>query len=400
LRFSRASGTFAREVNALRLYYLAIYAGLGAVLPLMALSMQARGFRPTQYAWLMALMPLSRMLAPPLWGALSDKWLGTTKLLRVNTVLAGLGMLCLSQSRTFLFTLAAYTLWALFGSSLIPLSEAGTYQLLGAKASNFGYVRVFGSIGFAFSAAAFGLLGVDTAFVTPFLVASAGYLLGSLAVRHMDDVRPTGRVRLRGTVAGLVRRPDVVLLWTASTMYYAAHGAFDMYFGPHALRVPGVTPGFVSACWAVGVVFEIALFFVVPRFLHRGSTARWLLAAALVAAARWYLLARADTALEVGLLAPLHAITFGLWYLVFVHENQRGATQEVRATVQGLGAAFLGLGTSSATLVGGYVLEHRGGRALFELASCVAALAACLYLVRSVLLRGTDKRLAAGLGQP
>jgi MFS transporter, PPP family, 3-phenylpropionic acid transporter len=390
----------ARAVNALRLYYLAIYIGLGAVLPLMALSMQARGFRPTQYAWLMALMPLSRMLAPPLWGALSDKWLGTTKLLRMNTVLAGLGMLCLSQSKTFLFTLCAYALWALFGSSLIPLSEAGTYQLLGANASHFGYVRVFGSIGFALSAAAFGLFGVDPMFSVPFVVASAGYLFGSLAVRQMRDVRPTGRVRLRGTVAKLLERPEVVLLWSASTLYYAAHGAFDMYFGPHVARIPGVTPGFVSACWSVGVVFEVALFFVLPRFLRSGSNAGWLIFAAVVACVRWFFLARADSALEVALLAPLHAITFGLWYLVFVHENQQSATDEIRATVQGLGAACLGLGTSSATLLGGYVLEHLGGRQLFELASATAALSGCLYALRGPLSRRLDKRrLAVGSGQ-
>ena len=73
-------------MNALRLYYLAIYVGLGAVLPLLALAMQARGLRPTQYAWLIALLPLSRMLAPPLWGMLADKWVGTSKLLRANTL--------------------------------------------------------------------------------------------------------------------------------------------------------------------------------------------------------------------------------------------------------------------------------------------------------------------------
>ncbi|MFT3923396.1 MAG: MFS transporter [Myxococcales bacterium] len=385
-------------MNALRLYYLAIYIGLGAVLPLMALSMQARGFRPTQYAWLMALMPLSRMLAPPLWGALSDKWLGTTRLLRLNTVLAALGMLALSQSRSFATTWCAYALWALFGSSLIPLSEAGTYQLLGERASNFGYVRVFGSIGFALSAAAFGVFGVDAAFSSPFIVASAGYLLGSVVVRRMHDERPQGRVRLRGTLAQLARKPDVLLLWLASTLYYGAHGAFDMYFGPHARSVPGVTPGFVSLCWSIGVVFEVALFFVFPRFLRTDSNGRWLLFAAAVACVRWFLLARADTAWEVGLLAPLHAITFGLWYLVFVHENQSGSTPETRATVQGLGAACLGLGTSSATLLGGYVLERHGSRVLFELASFTAALAGLLYAVRMLRL-GSDKSLASSQGR-
>jgi len=53
-----AHGEQSRRVNALRLYYFAYYGGLGAVMPLLALAMQARGFRPSQYAWLMALIPL------------------------------------------------------------------------------------------------------------------------------------------------------------------------------------------------------------------------------------------------------------------------------------------------------------------------------------------------------
>ena len=230
-------------------------------------------------------------------------------------------------------------------------------------------------------------------------VATAGYTVGCLVVSRMSEVRPLGKVRLRGTVGQLIKRWDVLLLWLASTLYYAAHGAFDMYFGPHAQQTAGVTPGFVSACWSIGVVFEVILFFIVPRFLNNGSNAGWLVFAALVACARWYLLSRADTALEIGLLAPLHAITFGVWYLVFVHENQQGAANEVRATVQGLGAACLGLGTSAATLFGGYVLEHLGGSRLFELASFTAALAAALYILRALSGAPTNG-LRWNLGQP
>jgi PPP family 3-phenylpropionic acid transporter len=387
-------------VTALRLYYLAIYLGLGAVLPLQALAMQARGLRPSQYAWLIALLPLSRMLAPPVWGALADKFLGTTPLLRVNTALAALAMLGMTLGKSFELTLASYVVWALFGTSLIPLSEAGTYQLLGDKTAHFGYVRVFGSIGFALSALGFGLFGVDAGFLAPYLVAGVGYVLAGLAVRKVPAGKPMVRVHLRGTIGALARRSDVLLLWTASTLYYAAHGAFDMYFGPHVQHVPGVTPGFISLCWSIGVVFEIALFFVLPRFLRRGSNGLLLVFAALVACLRWYLLAHVQTALEVGLLAPLHAITFGLWYLVFVHENQSGAASGVRATVQGLGAACLGLGTCSAALFGGYVLEHLGGRVLFELAALFALLAGLLYALRCALTIRVDKALAAGLERP
>src|SRR5688572_28439608 len=110
--------------------------------------MQARGFRPSQYAWLMALLPLSRLLAPPVWGAIADKWLGTTKLLRINTLIAAASMLALRQLTGFGATVVSFVLWALCASSLIPLAEASTYRLLGSNAADFGYVRVFGSIGF------------------------------------------------------------------------------------------------------------------------------------------------------------------------------------------------------------------------------------------------------------
>lgn len=370
-------------MNALRLYYLAIYVGLGAVLPLLALAMQARGLRPTQYAWLIALLPLSRMVAPPLWGVLADRWLGTSKLLRANTLLAALAMLALTRRTGFTETAIAFALWTLFSSSLNPLAEAGTYRLLGARPSHFGYVRVFGSIGFALSACAFGLFGVDRELALPFGLAALSYVAASIAAYGLSDGELGTRPSLREAITGLAKRPDVRLLWAASTLYYAAHGAFDMYFGPHARRIPGVDASLVSGTWAVGVVAEIIIFFIVPRWL-KGQTSRWLLVAcALVASARWLLMARAESATELWLLAPLHGVTFGVWYLAFTYENQAGTAPEIRATVQGLASACLGVGTMTATVIGGYLLEHLGGQRLFEVAAIGAAGSALLFGLRA-----------------
>jgi PPP family 3-phenylpropionic acid transporter len=390
----------SRFVNALRLYYLAIYLGLGAVLPLLALAMQARGFRPSEYAWLMAFLPLSRMLAPPLWGALADRWLGTSKLLRINSLFAAAAMLALTQRMGVVLTVLVFASWALFSSSLNPLAEAGTYRLLGQRPRNFGYVRVFGSVGFALSACAFGLFGVDKELALPFAVAAASYVGASFAAYGLADADMRPHTPLRQAVAALVKRPDVRLLWTASTLYYASHGAFDMYFGPHARRIPGVDTGMISGAWAVGVIAEIVIFFFVPRWLH-GRTSSWLLLlCALVASLRWFLLAQAHSALAIWLLAPLHAITFGAWYLAFAHENQAGSSPEIRATVQGLGAACLGLGTVSATLVGGYLLERFGGERLFEVAGLAALSAAALFALRVRHLAAVDKRVAVPVTEP
>jgi predicted MFS family arabinose efflux permease len=68
--------------------------------------------------------------------------------------------------------------------------------------------------------------------------------------------------------------------------------------------------------------------------------------------------------------------------LAFVHENQRTTEPHLRATMQGVAAASLGLGVISATVVGGFALEHWGGRRLFEVAALLALLSLALYLLR------------------
>jgi predicted MFS family arabinose efflux permease len=85
--------------------------------------------------------------------------------------------------------------------------------------------------------------------------------------------------------------------------------------------------------------------------------------------------------------------------LAFVHENQRAAEPELRATMQGVAAACLGLGVITASVIGGYVLERGGGRRLFELAAMVAAGSLVLYLARSFLERRAHLSPRAVSGQ-
>jgi PPP family 3-phenylpropionic acid transporter len=387
-----AHGEQSPAVNALRVYYFASYAGLGAVMPLLALAMQARGFRPSQYAWLMALIPLSRLFAPPLWGLLADRWFGTIKLLRVNTALAASAMVVLAFSEHIVPTVAAFSLWALTSSSLSPLADAGAYRLLGASSTGFAYVRVFGSIGFAVSAFLLSVLGVDPALRIPFMVAACTYLASSVTAGRLYEGPPPTRAPLLPAVRLLARRPDALLLWLGSAFYYLGHGAFDAYFGPYARTLPGVRAETVSMGWAIGVTSEVVVLWFVPRLLVGRLRRGVLIGAAAVAALRWWLISEASTPLALWFQQPLHAITFGVWYLAFIHENQARTDDSIRATVQGVAVACMGLGMISATLLGGYVLEALGGRVLFRLASGAALLALVCYLLRHRLIVASETR--------
>lgn len=382
-------------MTALRLYLFAHYFGLGAVLPLLALGLQARGFRPSQYAWLVVLIPLSRLCAPPLWGALADRYVGAMRLLRINTALAAAAMFALFMAQGFLATTLAFACWALVSSSLMPLVEAGAYRLLGPAASGFGYVRVFGSIGFALSAFGMGFFGVDRELRAPFAVAACAYVVAGFSAGGLADAAAPTRAPLLAAVRGLLGRVDVLLLWLGSVLYYAAHGAFDTYFGPFARTIPGVSAETVSSAWALGVTCEVAVLWFVPRWIDSRARPLLLMVAACVAALRWAILAQATTPFGIWVQQPLHAVTFGVWYLAFVHENQTQAPPEIRATVQGVAQACIGGGMIASTLLGGSVLEQLGGRALFRLASLASVLALACYGLRQFLMARGAARLAA-----
>ncbi len=373
-------------MTLLRLHFLSAFFGLGAVWPLLGVAFAARGFSPSEYAWLFALFPLARLLASPLWGALADTRFGSIRLLRVNGWLSALAIAALALCHGRLGTTLAFALWALFSSSLTPLAEASAYALLAERAAGFGYVRVFGSIGFALSALGVSWSAFDAGGGVPFLVAALGYAGAALVSHGMPISRREPRVS-PSAARRWSARPDVLLLWFASTLYGAAHGLFDVYFGPAVRMLPAVPAELIGTVWGVGVLCEVAVVWFMPRVLASNATAWVLPVAAAVAALRWWLLSDAATSRELLLNAPLHGITFGAWYLAFVHENQRAAEPALRATMQGIAAACLGLGVIAATVVGGYVLEHGGGRRLFELAAALAAASCVLFLVRRPLER-------------
>jgi PPP family 3-phenylpropionic acid transporter len=223
------------------------------------------------------------------------------------------------------------------------------------------------------------------------------YMAAAATAHRFADTRGEISTPLFAAVRSLARRRDVLLLWLASTLYYTAHGAFDVYFGPHVAHMPGLGARTVSFGWAVGVIAEVLVLFFVPALLRTFQASTLLVFSALVATLRWILLAHATTELEVLLLAPTHAVTFGVWYLAFVHDNQEGAPTELRATVQGLAAAWLGLGMISATLGGGWVLERWGGRALFEAAGVCAFVSLALYALRLRFMARDARVVAAPL---
>jgi len=92
-------------------------------------------------------------------------------------------------------------------------------------------------------------------------------------------------------------------------------------------------------------------------------------------ALRWMLLARVHSLPLILALQPLHAVSFGVWWVASVSYTRARAPAHALATAQGLFSAVCGAGSVAGMLLWGIVYRRAGGATTFD-AACMVSLAA------------------------
>lgn len=370
----------------LRGFYFFNFAALGALFPFLPLLLSSRGMGPDEIRWVMVLIPTTNLIVPPLWGSLADAARARLPLLRIACLGSALTVLLLLVSQGFWGHVAAIGALSLFRAPLISLGDATVYDALGGHRANFSVVRVWGSVGFALFVLLPGLAeGVHQVQVvvmsTALILLAAGLSTIPLKAppirREHHILAQTWRIMLR---------PAVLLALLSSAVYYGAHSMYDAWFSLH-LRQIGHSDRFIGLAWSIGVLAEIVLMLLAPRFIHGIGSGVLLTLCAVIAVVRWSSLSLVTGEGAVMFSQILHAITFGLWYLSLVKFAQERAPDHLRTSLQSFTAAFMGLGMVVGYIGGGEVMDRYDGHELFRIAAFVAAGAVLLYVISLVVHR-------------
>src|SRR6185295_12647368 len=107
-------------------------------------------------------------------------------------------------------------------------------------------------------------------------------------------------------------------------------------------------------------------------------------AAYVVAALRWLLLSLVTSKTALLAQAPLHAVSFGLYWVSATTLMREYAGPQASAAGQGLLSAAAAVGSVVGNVAGGDLLARGGGRLLFGVAAGVAAVAAGLAMLHAV----------------
>jgi PPP family 3-phenylpropionic acid transporter len=367
-------------------FYFFYYAFIGMFAPYWSLYLKSIHFDVVEISILLSVQPVMRMLAPNLWGWLADH---TGKRLLVIQIAATLSAVCylgVFFTTSFWGMLLVLCLMSFFWSASMPLVEATTLSYLGKHSARYGRLRSWGSIGFIMT-----VVGLGYAFdyvaiawlLWAGLVCEIGILIFSRQIPHTEVVAHHTDSQ---PIKHIVMQPRVLALLGACFLMSVAHGPYYTFYSIYLVE-HGYAKSAVGGLWALGVICEIAVFFVMPWLSNRYGYTRILLVSFAAAVARFLMIGWCVDMLVVLLFAQvLHAATFGAYHAAsvgLIHEFFQGRHQSKGQAL--FGSFTYGAGGMVGGLASGPIWQHYGASVLFSTSALMAILGMALMVWKSAM---------------
>ncbi|HEX9627357.1 MAG TPA: MFS transporter [Acidiferrobacterales bacterium] len=366
-------------------FYFFYFATLGVLVPYWGLYLQSLGFTPVDIGQLIALLMLSRIVAPIVWAWVADHRGQRMRMVRLTSAAT---LLCFAGAffGTGFWWLAAVMLaFSFFWHASLPILEVTVLNHTATRPGAYGRVRLWGSIGFIVSVLVLGAiidLGGPWWVLPSLLLFMTGIWAFSLALPEPRVAAPAGHL---GPFLKAVLRPEVFGFLLACLLMQLSHGPYYTFYSIY-LESHGYSKTLIGALWAFAVVCEIGVFLGMQRLLVRWALRPVLLASFFLAALRWAMIGLFPQHLWLLIVAQsLHAASFGAFHATAVQMVHRFFTGRHQNRGQAVyGSASFGIGGALGSLYSGYTWETLGAGASFGIA---AAAAAAAWVVAWLLIR-------------
>ncbi|MCK5715827.1 MAG: MFS transporter [Nitrosomonadaceae bacterium] len=365
-------------------FYFFHFAFIGAFAPYWSLYLKSLSFNALQIGVLMSLLHVTRIFAPTAWGYLADHT-GKRMLIVQLAAITGLVSYCgVFFGESFLWMFAVMMLMSFFWSASLPLIEATTLSHLGKSTARYGSIRSWGSLGFVLAVIGIGYL-LDATEIALLLWVVLGFKLGIVIFSwRIPEAEIASHSTDALSVQQIFKQPGVLAFFSACLLMAFAHGPYYTFYSIYLVDY-GYSKGVIGWLWAIGVICEIGVFFLMSRVMHRFSLKQILAFSFTCAVARFLMIGWGVEWPTVMLLAQiLHAATYGAHHvaaMMAVHYFFRGRHQ---AKGQAFYTSFtFGVGGTLGGVFSGYAWEWLGPGFTFSM-SAAAALVGLGLIVRKV----------------
>jgi PPP family 3-phenylpropionic acid transporter len=360
-------------------FYFFYFALLGTWLPYWSLYLKSLGYSSGEIGILSALVMVTKVLAPNLWGYLADRYDCRTRIIRLGALLAVIAFGGVYFRQDFYWLATVVVGYSFFWNAVLSQFDVLTLSHLSGQHGRYSLIRLWGSIGFIAAVLAVGawldhhpivhLLYIITALLS-------AIWLGSLLVAE-DPEGLTRGDRSPGSLMRILKQPAVIAFFATSFLLQFSHGPYYTFFSIH-LETQGYSKSATGMLWSLGVFAEVLLFMGMHRLLEHFSLRQILIASLALTALRWWLIAEFVESVAILVFAQcLHAASFGSAHAAAVETIRRFFTAHHGQGMALYSGLSFGAGGALGAVLSGYAWDISPAQC-FWVASGAAALAAII----------------------
>lgn len=362
-------------------FYFFNCVALGLLLPFWGLYMQSLGYQAAEIGFVSALLMVTNVFSPPLWGWWADKTGKRLKLIRWGAAASALCFALLLHDRGLIWMVLSIIACGVCWQGINAQFETVTLDSLPDNSINYSRIRLWGSVGFVFAVSGGGwLLDQLPLTLLPVLITCALALMwgSTLAVRE-----PAKTIKVQQQSQSMwqqLRQPALIALLLALTLVYFSHGSYYSFYSIYLeqLRYDKTTMGLL---WSIAVLAELVVFALMPALLKQFAVSAILLISLLATSLRWLGLAYGADWLAVLVFCQLlHGLSFSAVHACAIELIYRYFGDSCKGRGQALYYAIcVGTGQASGALVSGWLWE-RSPVISFVVAALAASIAAVLVI--------------------
>lgn len=365
------------QVPALRLgaFYFFYFAVIGGFQPYWGLYLQSIGFNPAGIGQLMAIVMVTRIIAPNFWGYVADRTGKRLLLVRFGALMVTvcwLGVFVAREFRSLALVLLAY---GFFQNAILAQFEAVTIAHLGARRERYSKIRLWGSLGFIVTGTGLGM------FFDHFPVSSLPLCLlvcafaTWLASLFVPDIRtPVRAESAQGFLDILCQRP-VWGFFLAHFLLQLSHAPYYTFYSIHLVE-HGYSRTQIGWLWGLAVFAEVLVFMVMHKLLPLFGESRVLLGSLLLSLLRWLMIGfLVDYPWVVIAAQLLHAASFASFHAAAMSRIYRYFGDGHQGQGQALYSMLWGVGVASGSWAAGMYWSVGNAPWIYACGSLLCALA-------------------------
>ncbi len=357
-------------------FYFFYFATLGSFVPFWSLYLEHAGFSALEIGELTALMVVTKIIAPNIWGWLGDRRGKSLGIIRIASFLGALCFAGLFFGKGYWWIALITLSFSFFWHAALPQFETATLFHLKHDNHRYSQIRLWGSIGFIVAVTGIGYF-LDY-FSINFLPWMIVILLSSiwLATLVTPDVRARTSTHDALKIWQILGQPEIIAFFLVYLLLQLAHGPYYVFYSVN-LSHHDYSKTLIGMLWALGVAAEIVLFVFIKPVLRWISLRALLLTSIFLSICRWLLIAHfPDTVGLVVFAQVLHAATYGGTHVAAIHLVQDYFGIHHQGKGQALYSSLcFGIGGVLGSLYSGIFWDSHGAEFVFAIAAAICCLA-------------------------